>query len=363
MSAETPIPPEVRTILVMAGGTGGHVFPALAVAEHLRARGWRVVWLGSRLGMEADLVPRHQFPIRFIRFTGLRGKGLLRQALLPVNLLIALWQCACVIFQVRPDVVLGMGGYISFPGGLMAAFLRRPLVLHEQNAVAGLANKVLAQIADRRLTGFPDTLRKATWTGNPVRAEIAALPEPAARFAGRIGRLRLLVVGGSLGARALNDVVPRTLGTFAPAARPQVRHQSGAKQIEALQANYRAAGVEADCVAFIDDMAAALGDADFVICRAGALTVAELAAAGVASILVPFPHAVDDHQTVNARFLADAGAGVLLPQNELDAQRLAAMIGALTREYLLDMAKRARALAKPAATRVVADACREAAAA
>lgn len=363
MNPPTLRQPDARTILVMAGGTGGHVFPALAVAEHLRASGWRVVWLGSRQGMEADLVPRHDFPMRFIRFAGLRGKGLLRKLLLPLNLAIALWQCAVVIFTVRPDVVLGMGGYISFPGGLMAAFLRRPLVLHEQNAVAGLANKVLARIADRRLAGFPDALPGATWTGNPVRAEIAALPEPTVRFAGRAGSLRLLVVGGSLGARALNDVVPRTLGTLEPGRRPHVRHQSGARQIDALRANYRDAGVDAECVAFIDDMAAALGDADVVICRAGALTVAELAAAGVASILVPFPHAVDDHQSVNARFLSDAGAGVLVRQSDLDVHRLAEMIGGFTRDRLLDMAKRARALAKPEATRAVADICREAAAA
>ena len=363
MSHPTRGPDNARTILVLAGGTGGHVFPALAVAEHLRGRGWSVVWLGARAGMEADLVPRHGFPIRFIRFAGLRGKGLLRKLMLPLNLLVALWQCAIVIFQVRPDVVLGMGGYISFPGGLMAAFLGRPLVLHEQNSIAGLANRVLARIADRRLAGFPGALRKGTWTGNPVRVDIAALPAPAERFAGRGGRLRLLVVGGSLGARVLNEVVPKTLATFEPAARPQVRHQSGAKQIDALEANYRAAGVDADCVAFIDDMAAALGDADVVICRAGALTVAELAAAGVASILVPLPHAVDDHQTANARFLADAGAGVLLPQTGLDVPQLAAVMRGFTRERLLEMAMRARVLAKPEATRVVADVCMEAAAA
>ena len=202
-----------RTIMIMAGGTGGHVFPGLAVADCMRAAGWRVIWLGAPGGMEATLVPARGYPMAWVQFSGLRGKGLLAKLLLPLRLLIAFWQSARAIFAHRPDVVLGMGGYISFPGGVMAALLGRPLVLHEQNSVAGLANKVLARIADRRLAGFPDALRKATWTGNPVRAEIAALPDPAKRFAGRIGRLRLLVVGGSLGARALNDIVPRTLGT------------------------------------------------------------------------------------------------------------------------------------------------------
>ncbi len=343
----------------MAGGTGGHVFPALAVADFLRDRGWEVTWLGSRAGMEAGLVPDRGYRIEYIRFAGLRGKGLLRAALLPMNLLIAFWQCARVIFRVRPDVVLGMGGYISFPGGMMAALFGRPLILHEQNAIAGLANKVLARVADRRLTGFPDVLKNAEWTGNPIRSDIAALPEPTIRFASREGRLRLLVVGGSLGAMVLNDVVPKALARLEPAERPEVRHQSGAKQIAALKANYAAAGVDAECVAFIDDMAFALRQADCVICRAGALTVAELASVGVAAVFVPLPHAVDDHQSANARFLSASGAAVVLPQSDFTPQRLADLLRGFTRDVLLDMARRARALAKPGATRRVAEVCME----
>jgi UDP-N-acetylglucosamine--N-acetylmuramyl-(pentapeptide) pyrophosphoryl-undecaprenol N-acetylglucosamine transferase len=264
-----------------------------------------------------------------------------------------------VIFRVRPDVVLGLGGYISFPGGMMAALLGRPLVLHEQNAIAGLANKVLAQVADRRLAGFPNVLAKAAWVGNPVRAAIVALPAPEARFARRVGQLRLLVVGGSLGAQALNEVVPAALATLAPEARPAVRHQAGTRHIDDLRANYARAGVDGECIAFIDDMAAALGEADCVICRSGALTVAEVAAAGVAAIFVPFPFAVDDHQSANARFLSDQGAALLVPQKELTPQRLAETLAGFTREKLLEMARRARALAKPDAAVAVADVCAE----
>lgn len=343
----------------MAGGTGGHVFPALAVADHLRDRGWNIVWLGSRAGMEADLVPKRGYPVEFIRFAGLRGKGVVRAALLPINLLIAFWQCARVIFRVRPDVVLGMGGYISFPGGMMAALFGRPLLLHEQNAIAGLANKVLAGVADRRMTGFPDTLKRAEWTGNPIRSDIAALPDPAQRFRSREGRLRLLVVGGSLGAMVLNDVVPKALAKLDGDRRPKVLHQSGTRQIDALKANYAAAGVDGECVAFIDDMARALGEADFVICRAGALTVSEVSSVGVAAVFVPLPIAVDDHQTANARFLANSGAAVLMPQPEFTPQRLADLIRGFTRDTLLDMGQKARALAKPDAARRVADACVE----
>lgn len=351
-----------RTILVMAGGTGGHIMPALAVADELRDRGWQVVWLGSRAGMEAGLVPKRGYPLEFIRFAGLRGKGLVRMALLPVNLLVAFWQCARVIFRVRPNVVLGMGGYISFPGGMMAALFGRPLVLHEQNAIAGLANKVLAQVADRRMTGFPDVLARGEWCGNPVRSEIVALAAPEARFDGRTGPLRVLVVGGSLGAQALNETVPAALARLDRAVRPQVRHQAGQKHIDTLRANYAKAGVEAECVAFVDDMARALGEADLVICRSGALTVAELAAAGVAAVLVPFPHAVDDHQTANAKFLSGAGAALLIPQPELTPSRLADVLSGFTRDTLLAMARKARELARPGAARRVADVCAELAA-
>jgi UDP-N-acetylglucosamine--N-acetylmuramyl-(pentapeptide) pyrophosphoryl-undecaprenol N-acetylglucosamine transferase len=348
-----------RTIMIMAGGTGGHVFPALAVAEHLRGLGWRVVWLGARTGMEATLVPKYGYKMAWVRFSGLRGKGLLRALALPANLLLAFWQSARAILAERPDVVLGMGGYISFPGGMMASLLQRPLVIHEQNSIAGLANKVLSRLADRVLQSFPDALPGAQLSGNPVRQEIAALPAPRARDAARSGRLKLLVLGGSLGAQALNETVPLALSLLPEEARPEVTHQAGAKHIDAARAGYAAAVIKVEALAFIDDMARRYGEADLVLCRAGALTVSELACAGVASILVPFPHAVDDHQTANAKFLSARGAAILLPQTELSAQRLAELLRGLTRERLLDMAEKARALGKPEATEAVARVCTE----
>ena len=352
----------MRTILVMAGGTGGHIFPALAVADYLRDQGWKVIWLGARSGMEATLVPQHGYAVEWIRFSGLRGKGLLRMILLPVNLLIAFWQSAQAIFRVRPDIVLGMGGYIAFPGGMMAAFLRRPLVLHEQNSIAGLANKALSMVADRILAGFPGALKKSEWTGNPVRKEIAALSAPEDRFRTRSGNLRVLVIGGSLGAQVLNEMVPKALALMPEERRPAVTHQAGEKHIATLELNYRTSGIAATTLAFIRDMASAYSSADLVICRSGALTVAELSAAGVASVLVPFPHAVDDHQTTNARFLSDQAAAVLIPQSELSPRKLADLLLEFTRESLLDMAKRARSLGKPDATRIVAEHCMAAAA-
>jgi UDP-N-acetylglucosamine--N-acetylmuramyl-(pentapeptide) pyrophosphoryl-undecaprenol N-acetylglucosamine transferase len=348
-----------RTIMIMAGGTGGHVFPALAVAGYLKQQGWRVVWLGAKRGMEATLVPKHGYEVAWVRFSGLRGKGPMRAALLPFNLLVAFWQSARAILAQRPDVVLGMGGYISFPGGMMASLLHRPLVIHEQNSVAGLANKVLARIADKVLEGFPGSLPGAQFSGNPVRKDIAALEAPGARYAVRSGRLRLLVVGGSLGAQILNETVPLALALLPPGERPQVTHQAGEKNIEALRAGYAGAGVRAEPLAFIDDMAARYAGADVVLCRAGALTIAELACAGVASILVPFPHAVDDHQTGNAKFLSTRGAAILLPQSLLSASSLADLLRGLTRERLLDMAEKARLLGKPDATEAVARACME----
>jgi UDP-N-acetylglucosamine--N-acetylmuramyl-(pentapeptide) pyrophosphoryl-undecaprenol N-acetylglucosamine transferase len=348
-----------RTIMIMAGGTGGHVFPALAVAGYLKQQGWRVVWLGAKTGMEATLVPKHGYEVAWVRFSGLRGKGLMRAALLPLNLLVAFWQSARAIFAQRPDVVLGMGGYISFPGGMMASLLHRPLVIHEQNSVAGLANKVLARLADKVLEGFPGSLPGAQFSGNPVRKDIAALGAPGARYAVRSGRLRLMVVGGSLGAQILNETVPQALALLPQGERPEVTHQAGEKNIEALRAGYASAGVQAELVAFIDDMAARYADADVVLCRAGALTVAELACAGVASILVPLPHAVDDHQTGNAKFLSERGAAVLLRQSELTPENLARLLRGLDRQQLLAIAERARRLGKPEATRIVADTCKE----
>ena len=346
-----------RTILVMAGGTGGHIFPALAVADLLRDKGWKVVWLGSKAGMESQLVPQYGFEIEWVRFSGLRGKGLLRVVLLPLNLLIACWQSARAIFRVRPDVVLGMGGYISFPGGIMAVLLARPLVLHEQNSIAGLANKVLARVANRILVAFPNALKNSEWTGNPVRREIAQLPAPERRFRDRTGNLKVLVVGGSLGAHALNETVPRALALIPQLQRPEVTHQAGEKHLAMVESGYREAGVTATTLAFIRDMSSAYATADVVICRAGALTVSELAAAGIASVLIPFPSAVDNHQTFNARYLADQSAAVLLPQAEFTPRKLADLLLGFTRGKLLDMANRARALGKPDAARIVAEHC------
>jgi UDP-N-acetylglucosamine--N-acetylmuramyl-(pentapeptide) pyrophosphoryl-undecaprenol N-acetylglucosamine transferase len=347
-----------RTILLMAGGTGGHIFPALAVAEKMRERGWRVVWLGNPQGMEARLVPQHGFEMVWVKFGALRGKGILRKLLLPFNLLRGFWQAQKAIRQVQPNVVLGMGGYITFPGGMMAALLGKPLVVHEQNSVAGLANRVLAGVADRIATGFPEVLAKGVWAGNPVRPEIAKMAPPAERFAGRDGALHLLVIGGSLGAQALNEMVPQAMALLGENELPQIVHQAGEKHIEALKANYAAVGVPAHCVSFIEDMAGAYEWADLVVCRSGALTVAELAAAGVASILVPFPHAVDDHQTGNARFLVNVGGAFLLPQGELTPEAIA-LIRNYSRGQLLEMAEKARSLAKPDAREEVANICAE----
>ena len=347
-----------KTILIMAGGTGGHIFPALAVGELMRKRGWRVVWLGNPAGMEARLVPTHGFEMVWLNFGALRGKGLLRKLLLPFNLLRGFWQAQKIIRQVQPDVVLGMGGYVTFPGGMMASLLGKPLVVHEQNSVAGLANRVLAAVADHVATGFPEVLKNSVWAGNPVRPEIAALAPPAERFAEHQGALRLLVIGGSLGAQILNEMVPQGLALLGASDQPLIVHQAGEKHLEALQANYAAVGVQAHCVPFIEDMAGAYAWADLVICRAGALTIAELAAAGVASILVPFPHAVDDHQTGNAKFLVNVGGAFLLPQNELTADSIA-LIRNYSRGQLLEMAEKARSLARPDATEAVANICTE----
>jgi len=344
--------------MIMAGGTGGHVFPGLAVAELLHQSGWRVIWLGAKTGMEAALVPKHGYDMAWVSFSGVRGKGPLAFFFLPARLLVAFWQSARAIFAHRPDVVLGMGGYVSFPGGMMAALLGKPLVVHEQNAIPGLANRVLAAVADRVLCAFPGALKRASVTGNPVRPEIAAIAAPESRYTGRSGPIRVLVVGGSLGAQALNDVVPRALALLT-GERPVLTHQSGAKHVDSLRRAYAAAGVPAKAFAFIEDMAGAYAEADLVICRAGATTVAEIAAAGVASVLIPYPHAVDDHQTANARFLADAGAAVLVPQSELSPERLAEVLAGFDRLRLRDMARRARSLARPGAAAAVATACAE----
>lgn len=351
-----------HTILIMAGGTGGHVFPALAVADYMKVSGWRVVWLGTKGGMEEILVPQKGYDIEIMDFSGLRGKNLMVWFLLPLRLLLAFWQSAKVLFQIRPDVVLGMGGYPAFPGGIMASLLNKPLLIHEQNSVPGLANKILAKFADKILLGFPNAIRnekKIIFSGNPVRKEISQLDIPDKRYAERSGKLKLLIIGGSLGAQVLNTIVPKMLRLIPDHMRPLVTHQAGRKHLETLKKNYAEAGVEGELLVFIENIAVQYADCDLVICRAGALTIAELTVVGIASILVPFPYAVDDHQTSNAKFLSDKDAAVLLPQNELTPQGLAQLLMEFTREKLLGMAMKARELASPAATRLVAEACME----
>lgn len=348
-----------KCALIMAGGTGGHIFPGLAVAHALRAKGWRVHWLGAPDSMESRLIPPQGIALETVDFGGVRGKGPLTLALLPLKLLRAFWQSIQVVRRVKPDVVLGLGGYISFPGGMMGVLLGKPLVLHEQNSVAGMANKVLAGVADRVFTAFPGVFKTGQWVGNPLRPGFLSEPAPAERFAGREGLLKVLVVGGSLGAKALNDVVPRALALLPPEQRPHVLHQSGAKQIDELRANYAAAGVHAELTPFIDDTAQAFAEADLVICRAGASTVTEVAAVGAPALFVPFPHAVDDHQTTNAQFLTASGGGWLVQQSELTPQSLAAMLAGLTREELVRRAEAAKQLQKTGATEIIVAACEE----
>jgi len=359
MSAALSAAATTRTALIMAGGTGGHIFPGLAVAQALRDKGWRVHWLGAPASMESRLVPARNFVFEAVAFSGVRGKGFKTLALLPLRLLRALLQSARVLRRVRPDVVLGFGGYISLPAGLMAAMMRIPLVLHEQNSVAGAANRLLARLARRVFCAYPRALPGASHVGNPLRAEFLQQAMPEQRFAGRTGPLQLLVVGGSLGARALNTVVPQALALIAQAQRPTVVHQSGEKQMDELRANYGIAAVEATLTPFIDNTAQAYADADLVLCRAGASTVTEIAAVGAAALFVPFPAAVDDHQTHNARFLVDQGAGWLVPQDTLTPQFLADWLQRCQRDVLLKHANAAKAQQNIHATESIVAACEE----
>lgn len=350
---------KIRKALVMAGGTGGHIFPGLAVAEALREQGWQVHWLGAPASMEAQLVPPRGFAFEAVQFGGVRGKGLKTLALLPLRLLRAFWQSLQVVRRIKPDVVIGLGGYITFPGGMMASLWGKPLVLHEQNSVAGLANKVLARLADRVFTAFPGVLPGAQWVGNPLRQAFLMQDDPAKRFAGRSGALKVLVVGGSLGAKALNEVVPQALALLPENERPQVTHQSGAKQIDALREAYAQAGVQAELTPFIEDTATAFANADLIIARAGASTVTEIAAVGAAALFVPFPFAVDDHQTANARFLSEQEGAWLVQQSDLSAQDLAERLRTLGRAQLQVCAQNAFKQRKTNATREVVMACEE----
>ncbi|HEY6642311.1 undecaprenyldiphospho-muramoylpentapeptide beta-N-acetylglucosaminyltransferase [Povalibacter sp.] len=352
-----------RTVLIMAGGTGGHVFPALAAARVLRERGFEPVWLGTQRGLEAKLVPPHQIPIEWITVTGVRGKGVIALLAAPFQLARAVWQSIQVMRRRQPVVVLGAGGFVSGPGGIAAWLTRRPLVIHEQNAVAGLTNRMLARLARRVFEAFPSSFPasiKAERVGNPVRREIAAMTPPEQRFAQRRGPLRVLIIGGSQGASRLNAAVPAALAMIDPSLRPQVLHQAGERHIAQAREFYEKHGVTADVRAFIDDMAEVYGWADLVICRSGALTVSELAAAGLPAIFVPFAAAVDDHQTHNAHFPVAAGAGVIISEAELTPLRLANELRTLLqagRAKLADMAVKARSTALIDADVRLADAC------
>lgn len=361
-----------RTILIMAAGTGGHVFPGLAIAKELAARGWKVAWMGTPTGMEGRLVAQAGYAMEKVDMAGVRGKGGLAWLLLPLRLLVAFWQATAILFRVRPDVVLSMGGYVAFPGGMMAALWGRPLVVHEPGATAGLANRALALVADRVVVGMEGAFeartghavgdripkpRKVEWLGTPVREEIARVPGPEERYAGRAGPLRLLVVGGSLGAQTLNDLVVAALAAMPEAARPEVVHQSGERNLAALQKSYRDAGVAAQVLPFIDDMAARYAWCDVLIARSGAITVAEIGVAGVAAILFPLPWFVAGEQAGNAEFLASRGAALRLAQLETTPAGLAQILTGLTREKLAAMAGAARALGKPEATLRCANLC------
>ena len=349
-------------VMITTGGTGGHVFPGLAVAAKLLARGARVFWLGTREGLEATLVPQHGVDFEAISFRGMRGKGLRTFVAGPFALLAACLDSLSIMRRRQPTVVLGFGGFASFPGALMGVATGKPLILHDANAIAGLANRILAYGADRILLGFPNALggrhvRKSEWVGNPLRDAIAALPPPEVRFAERAGPLNLLVVGGSLGAQALNERVPAALARIPAATRPRVVHQAGARHVDALRAAYAAARVDAECLSFIDDMAARYAWADLVVCRGGAMTVAELAAVGLGSIIVPLPGAIADEQSANAKFLVDAGAAHCVRQDQLGAERLAALFAGMTRATALEFAQAAHKVGRRDAADRVADAC------
>lgn len=348
----------VLRVMIMAAGTGGHIFPGLAVASVLRERGVEVSWLGTPTGLENRLVPAAGLELECITIAGLRGRGLAGWLAAPWRILKAVFQAKKLIRRQRPDCVLSMGGYVAGPGGVAARLQGIPLVIHEQNSIAGLTNRLLRPMARRVMTGFPDTLSGGEHVGNPVRSDIANLPEPDRRFASREGALRLLVIGGSLGARSFAQVVPEAIARLPESRRPRVLHQAG-RQLEATRKAYAKAGVEGEIVDFIEDMATAWGEADVAVCRAGALTVAELAAAGLGAVLVPFPHAVDDHQFTNARYLADGNAAWLVRESDFEAYWLAEHLAAMTRPQLLAMARNARSLARNDAAQAVADACLE----
>jgi UDP-N-acetylglucosamine--N-acetylmuramyl-(pentapeptide) pyrophosphoryl-undecaprenol N-acetylglucosamine transferase len=354
----------MKTALIVAGGTGGHIFPGLAVAQALKHKGWSVQWAGGRgvannPSMESKLVPSYGFTFNAIDFSGVRGKGVLSFLRLPVSMARACWQSAVALREIQPSVVVVFGGYISFPMGIVAKLLGKKLLVHEQNSVAGMANRLLAKVADQVATAFPNVLKNARWVGNPLRSDFLSQAAPEVRAAQRTGPLHVLVVGGSLGAKALNDMLPLALACIPLAKRPLVTHQSGHAHIEALQTNYAQAGVSATVLPFIDDMAAAMAHADLIVCRAGASTVTEIAAMGAAAVFVPFPHAVDDHQTSNAQFLSNSGAAWLLPQAQLTVDVLSNLLQNTERIETISRGHMAKKMQKPNATEELVHLCEE----
>ncbi len=356
-----------KNILIMAGGTGGHVYPALAVADNLKEKGFKLFWLGTNKGLETNVVPNHGYPLLKINVAGVRGKGVLRLLLTPIMLMIALIQALMIMIKVRPVVVLGMGGFASGPGGIAAWLMRIPLLIHEQNAIAGLTNRLLAPFSVSIMAAFPGVFKesgKLTITGNPVRNDIVNLPDPEKRYANRDpNSLKVLVLGGSLGAKRLNEVIPETLTALSSDYQFEVKHQCGERHLSLTEAAYKELNMNAKVMPFIDNIADAYAWADLVICRAGALTIAELAASGLGSILIPFPYAVDDHQTENAKYLSDEGAAILIQEEQLNAGKLKEVLLKLcyAPEQLVQMAVKARSLSKPQATDDVARLCTEAA--
>ena len=351
-------------VLIMAGGTGGHVFPAIAVADELRSRGVEVSWMGTQAGMESRIVPNAGIPIHYIKVSGLRGNGVLGWLMAPFKLTVAILQAMAIVSKIKPVTVLGMGGFASGPGGVAAWLLRRPLVLHEQNAIIGMTNKLLSHFATRVMEAFPGTFndKLAEHVGNPIRKDIFDLPEPAVRYKDRQGAMRILIIGGSLGAKALNETVPKAIAQLPGSMSIEVKHQCGRNHLNDTRDVYQQSNVNADVVEFIDDMADAYSLADLVICRAGALTISELAAVGVPAIFIPFPFAVDDHQTLNARYMVEVGAAKLMQQKDMTATSLSECLQELInkgREHLLKMAEAARTCAQPNATIDVANACLE----
>lgn len=345
-----------RRILIMAGGTGGHIMPGLAVAQALREQGWQILWLGNPERMEGDLVPARGFEMAPFYFSGVRGKGLATLLKLPFTLIKACMQARKILREYQPDVVLGMGGYVAFPGGLMARLSKIPLIVHEQNAIAGTANRLLARFATRSLTGFPGALPNAVMVGNPVRAELINQARAQERYANRTGSLEILIVGGSLGAASINKLIPQALASVKQ-QQFKIRHQSGKAHYQTVVDAYAALNIDAEVLPFIDDMAQALSAADIVVCRAGAMTVAEVAAVGVAALFIPLPNAIDDHQTANARYLSECGGAWMMPQNEINPAELGQWLASLDRDKLAKVAMHAHDHASLNATALIAEAC------